>query len=51
MHFGKRLNLFDLVGLENILSKELGIKVDLITKNALSPFMKEFILKDLKKIA
>jgi uncharacterized protein len=51
VQFGKKLNLFDLVDLENKLSKALGIKVDLVTKNALNPFIKEFIEKDLRKIA
>lgn len=51
VQFGKRLNLFDLVDLENKLSEELGIKVDLVTRNALSPFIKEFIERDLRKIA
>lgn len=51
VQFGKRLNLFDLVDLENKLSDALGIKVDLVTRNALSPFIKEFIEKDLRKIA
>lgn len=51
VQFGKKLNLFDLVDLENKLTEALGIKVDLITRNALSPFIKEFIEKDLRKIA
>jgi len=49
--FGKRLNLFDLIGLEQDLSEMLGIKVDLVTENALSPLIKEFVEEDLKKIA
>lgn len=49
--FGKRLNLFDLIGLEQDLSETLGIKVDLVTENALSPLIKEFVEEDLKKIA
>ncbi len=51
VQFGKRLNLFDLIDLEVKLSEALGIKVDLVTRNALSPFIKEFIEKDLRKIA
>lgn len=51
VQFGKRLNLFDLIDLENKLSEALGIKVDLVTRNALSPFIKPFIEKDLRKIA
>ena len=51
VQFGKKLNLFDLVDLENKLSESLGIKVDLVTRNALSPLIKEYIEKDLRKIA
>jgi len=51
VRFGKRLNLFDLVGLEQELTEQLGIKVDLVTENALSPLIKEFVMADLKKIA
>jgi len=40
-----------LVDLENKLSESLGIKVDLVTRNALSPLIKEYIEKDLRKIA
>lgn len=51
VRFGKRLNLLDLVGLEQDLSERLGIKVDLVTENALSPMIRPFIERDLKKIA
>jgi predicted nucleotidyltransferase len=49
--FGKRLNLFDLVGLEQELTEKLGIQVDLVTEKALSPLIKDFVTEDLKKIA
>ena len=51
VRFGKRLNLFDLIGLEQDLSETLEIKVDLVTENALSPLIKEFVEEDLKQIA
>ena len=49
--FGKRLSLLDLVGLELDLTDELGIKVDLVTVGGLSPLIREYVEKDLKKIA
>ncbi len=49
--FGKRINLLELVGLEQALTESLGIKVDLVTENALSPLIKSFVEKDLKQIA
>lgn len=45
--FEKRINLFDLVGIEQELSDKLMIKVDLITKNSLSPLIKNYVEKDL----
>ncbi|MBK6931931.1 MAG: nucleotidyltransferase family protein [Saprospirales bacterium] len=51
VRFGKRLTLFDLVGLEQELSESLGIKVDLVTENALSPQIKQFVERDIRQIA
>ncbi len=51
VRFGMRISLLDLVGLELDLSDSLGIKVDLVTENALSPLIKSYVEKDLKKIA
>lgn len=47
---GKTLGLFEFVALERKLSETLGVKVDLITRDSLSPHIKSFILKDLKTI-
>lgn len=48
---GKRISLFDLVGMQIDLSKQLGIKVDLVTKGALkNKKLIEYINKDLKVI-
>ncbi len=41
------LGLFEFVGLEQHLSKILGRKVDLATKKALKPAIKERVLRDL----
>lgn len=42
--------LLDLIHIENILSDNLGLKVDLVTEDALHPLMKESVFKDLKVI-
>jgi predicted nucleotidyltransferase len=43
---GNSVDLFDFIELEDFLSKELGIKVDLATKNALKHLIKDEILKE-----
>jgi predicted nucleotidyltransferase len=40
------IDLFDFIELEEFLSKQLGIKVDLVTKSALKPMIKDQILKE-----
>ncbi len=40
------IDLFDFIELEEFLGKKLGIKVDLVTKSALKPIIKEQILKE-----
>lgn len=45
--FEKRINLFDLIGIEQELSDRLMIKVDLVTKNSLSYLIKDYVEKDL----
>jgi hypothetical protein len=46
VEFGVRINLFDLVGLEQELSELLGVRVDLVTERALSPYVRPFVEKD-----
>lgn len=48
--FKSRINLLDLIGLENELSESLKVKVDLITKKAVSPLLLPYIIRDLVKI-
>lgn len=48
--FSKPKSLLEIVRLENKLAKSLGNKVDLVTEGALSPYIKPYILKDLKVI-
>jgi hypothetical protein len=45
--FEKRVNLFDLIGIEQELSDRLMIKVDLVTKNSLSYLIKDYVENDL----
>ena len=46
--FSERKGLLALVRLERILSDTLGRKVDLLTEAAISPYIRENILKDLR---
>jgi hypothetical protein len=46
IEFKGRKNLFDLVGLEQDMEKELNNKVDLLTYKSLSPYMRDDILKE-----
>ena len=46
--FSKRKGLLALVRLERVLSEALERKVDLLTEAAISPYIRENILKDLQ---
>ena len=48
--FKGRKSLFDLAGLEIILEKRLGKKVDLLTYKSVNPKLKEYIFNDEVKI-
>ena len=48
--FAKRKSLLDIVKLERELSAGLGKKVDLLTEAAISPYMRDRILSELKVI-
>lgn len=41
------MTLFDLVRLENELTDELGVEVDLVTKDSLKPRIKSRVTEDL----
>lgn len=45
-----KLNLLDLIGIEQELSEKLGIKVDLVTKRSVNSRMNSYIQKDLFRI-
>jgi predicted nucleotidyltransferase len=46
--FATPKTLLDLIHLENTLSEQLNRKVDLVTEGALSPYIKDSVLNDLK---
>lgn len=48
--FGKRKSLLAVVKLERELSESLGKKVDLLTEAAISPYIRDNILRDLTVI-
>ena len=50
VNFQARVNLLDIIGLEQELSDILGVKVDLITENSVDEKLRDYILKDLKLI-
>jgi predicted nucleotidyltransferase len=50
VRFTKRKSLLALVALERKFSRALGKKVDLLTEAALSPYLKDDILKEVKVI-
>jgi len=50
VRFSRKKSLLKLVALERKLSAALGRKVDLLTEAAISPYLKDRILKDVKVI-
>ncbi len=50
VEFKKNKSLLNIVRIERELSKETGIKVDLLTKNSVSPLIMDNIKKDMKVI-
>jgi uncharacterized protein len=50
VEFNAKINLLDLIGLEQQLSKALGLNVDLVTSKSLSPYIKEEIERDFKSL-
>lgn len=44
------LSLLDLVRIEQELSEKLNVKVDLLTEEAISPYIRKYIMSDLKVI-
>jgi uncharacterized protein len=50
VEFSERKSLFDMARLERELSTALGRKVDLLTKKAISPYLREHILDEVQMI-
>ena len=50
MEFEKRKSLLELVGIEQELEDNLGIKIDLLTEDSISPYLIEKIRKESKVI-
>ena len=47
VEFSERKSLFDIVGIEQELSDELDIKVDLLTEKSISPYLIDGIKKEM----
>lgn len=47
IEFENKINLLDLIGLEQELSEQLGVKVDLITNQSVNDQLRPYIEKDL----
>ncbi len=51
VNFSEPVTYFDLIEVENKIAKKIKVKkVDLVTKNALHPYIKKSVNKDLKVI-
>jgi hypothetical protein len=50
VRFSKRKSLLAVVRLERELSESLGRKVDLLTEGALSPYLRERILNEMRVV-
>ncbi|MBN1285804.1 MAG: nucleotidyltransferase family protein [Anaerolineae bacterium] len=50
VHFSKDKSLLDLVGIENEFTEVLRRKVDLLTEDAISPYLKDRVLAEVKVI-
>ena len=50
VRFSDRKSLLDMVRIEREMSESLGVKVDLLTENAISPYLREGIKKSMKVV-
>jgi predicted nucleotidyltransferase len=51
VEFSERKSLLDIIGIEQELSDKLGLKVDLLTEKAISPYLIDRIRKEMVVIA
>jgi len=47
---GSHKSLLDLIHIQNEISDRLGTTVDLVTEASLSPYIKDYVVRDLKPI-
>ena len=50
LKFSKRKSLLDLVRMEREISTAMGKKIELLTEGAISPYLRDGIMRDLKVI-
>jgi hypothetical protein len=50
LDYSKRISLLDLIGVEQDISDELGIEVDLVTEKSLNPLIRPYVEKDVNFI-
>lgn len=50
VNFSETKSLLDLARIERELSEKIGIKIDLLTENSLSPYIKDSIQDDKKEV-
>lgn len=50
VRFSKRKSLLSMVRLERELAETLGRKVDLLTENSISPYMREQVLQEMQVV-
>jgi len=51
VEFTERKSLLEIVGIEQELSEKLGIKVDLLTEKAISPYLIDRIKKEMVEVS
>jgi len=48
--FSDSKSLLELVKIEREISEKIGIKVDLVTEKSLSPYIREYVEKEMKEV-
>ncbi|MGB9628026.1 MAG: nucleotidyltransferase family protein [Thermodesulfobacteriota bacterium] len=46
VQFGKPIGFFTFIAIENYLSERIGVKVELVTEDALKPLLKPYIIEE-----
>ena len=50
LDYSNHISLLDIIGVEQDISEELGIPVDLVTEKSLSPHVRPYVEKDMRFI-